>query len=93
MCRITSTNARLPLLRSLPVLYLSPYLSHSIMSEIRRKLVIVGDGACGKVTLGMFPTISLSNLSFFSDLSLDCLFEGHVPRGYYVLVRLDSASF
>ncbi len=64
------------------------------MAEIRRKLVIVGDGACGKVILCIFPTISLSNLSiFFSDLSLDCLLKGHIPRGYYTLVRLESASF
>jgi hypothetical protein len=64
------------------------------MAEIRRKLVIVGDGACGKVIFCISPTIYLSNLSnFFSDLSLDCLFKGHIPRGYYVLVRLESALF
>ena len=64
------------------------------MAEIRRKLVIVGDGACGKVILGILPTIYLSNLSiFFSDLSFDCLFKGHIPRGYYVVVRLETASF
>ena len=27
----------------------APFFSTSAMSEIRRKLVIVGDGACGKV--------------------------------------------
>ena len=64
------------------------------MAEIRRKLVIVGDGACGKVVLDIFLTVSLPNLSnYFSDLSLDCLFKGHIPRGYYVLVRLESTSF
>lgn len=51
------------------------------MSEIRRKLVIVGDGACGKVVplLIVLPT----QLTPLSDLSLDRLFQGHVPRGAF----------
>jgi hypothetical protein len=48
------------------------------MAEIRRKLVIVGDGACGKV-------LSLPGFFFLflpandpTDLPLDRLFQGHI---------------
>jgi hypothetical protein len=49
------------------------------MAEIRRKLVIVGDGACGKV-------LSLPRVFFLffpandssTDLPLDRLFQGHI---------------
>jgi Ras family protein A len=51
------------------------------MAEIRRKLVIVGDGACGKVC-------ALNNLSSTAphplvppDLPVDSLLEGNIPRG------------
>jgi hypothetical protein len=55
------------------------------MSEIRRKLVIVGDGACGKV--GVFLRVVVVHLEILtrtrtlSDLSLDRVFERHIPRG------------
>lgn len=57
------------------------------MSEIRRKLVIVGDGACGKVCL--FPIQSCrhlretaaEDLSSNIDLFVDCVLERNVPRG------------
>lgn len=64
------------------------------MAELRRKLVIVGDGACGKVILAIFPTIDPPNMLILSsDLSLNCLLKGHIPRGYLVLVHLESTSF
>jgi hypothetical protein len=48
------------------------------MAEIRRKLVIVGDGACGKVNL---PSLAVQDvqLTSFLDLSADCVFERDVP--------------
>ena len=50
-----------------------------IMSEIRRKLVIVGDGACGKVCFYLVG--AHTHFISPSDLSLDCLFQRHIPRG------------
>jgi hypothetical protein len=53
-------------------------------SEIRRKLVIVGDGACGKVNLLALSSSSLPASSypeFPLDLPVDRLFQGHIPRG------------
>ena len=56
------------------------------MSEIRRKLVIVGDGACGKVCCcALFKNgavLTNDRCPFiFTDLSVDCVFQGNVPRG------------
>ena len=54
------------------------------MSEIRRKLVIVGDGACGKVASykKFIIQFHLNRTAFsLSDLSSYCLLEGNIPRG------------
>jgi GTPase SAR1 family protein len=55
------------------------------MSEIRRKLVIVGDGACGKVcklALSVAERLRLDGLMLtYPDLSLDRVFQGNIPRG------------
>jgi hypothetical protein len=59
------------------------------MSEIRRKLVIVGDGACGKVCLCSIqscrnlPETAAEGFSSNIDLFVDCFFERNVPRGGY----------
>lgn len=48
--------------------------------QIRRKLVIIGDGACGKTsllsvfTLGYFPTVSSPSNCSYIDLPADILF-------------------
>src|SRR5712672_1465069 len=44
------------------------------MSELRRKLVIVGDGACGKVLSTVFLSLFVLINLFRTDLSLDSLF-------------------
>jgi hypothetical protein len=52
------------------------------MADIRRKLVIVGDGACGKVlSLPWFQSSFRLNAPH-TDLPLDRLFQGHIPRGF-----------
>jgi len=61
-----------------------PYSLTCAMSEIRRKLVIVGDGACGKVIsdppLFILTLLALQFLTLLpADLSLDCIFKGNVP--------------
>lgn len=59
------------------------------MSEIRRKLVIVGDGACGKVCLLSIHSCrhlretAAEDFSSNIDLFVDCFFERNVPRGVY----------
>ena len=75
------------------------------MSEIRRKLVIVGDGACGKVST--IPCIDPSRRGYASwyaetdtdgilvlrrnlDLLVDCLLERNFPRGTSWLNQVDS---
>lgn len=58
--------------------------------SLRRKLVIVGDGACGKVGKNVLVDIQCriltDNCASFplsqpSDLSFDCLQSWNVPRG------------
>ena len=46
-------------------------LQRPIMSEIRRKLVIVGDGACGKVrrSPSLFASLPFAIVSFRADIS------------------------
>lgn len=59
------------------------------MSEIRRKLVIVGDGACGKVSVVSVvrarmrrrTTPVLTTQPSPTDLFADCVLERNVPRG------------
>jgi hypothetical protein len=59
------------------------------MSEIRRKLVIVGDGACGKVcdfsvhSCRHLRETAAEDFPFIIDLFIDCFFERNVPRGGY----------
>ena len=58
------------------------------MSEIRRKLVIVGDGACGKVSIS--PVCSAFSTLFTGlfplDLLVDCLLQRNIPRGMYCCI-------
>jgi hypothetical protein len=69
------------------------------MAEIRRKLVIVGDGACGKVRvshqesrLGAWaPFVVLvltDDVCGCADLSADRVFERDVPGGEWFLLAL-----
>lgn len=51
------------------------------MSEIRRKLVIVGDGACGKVRPACRRLPPVLTVSWSPDLSLDRVLERHIPGG------------
>jgi hypothetical protein len=55
------------------------------MSEIRRKLVIVGDGACGKVitpySLNDTDKTGADVCLYLVDLLVDSLFKRNLPRG------------
>lgn len=53
------------------------------MSEIRRKLVIVGDGACGKVWASSHSLLTAPYPPTPLDLPVDSLFERDLPRGWY----------
>jgi hypothetical protein len=59
------------------------------MSEIRRKLVIVGDGACGKVCLFFIQSCrhlretGAEDFSSNIDLFVDCFLERNFSRGEY----------
>jgi GTPase SAR1 family protein len=60
------------------------------MAEIRRKLVIVGDGACGKTCLLMYALATMSPQAASLPLALQMLMirlqrllQGHLPRGQY----------
>jgi len=61
------------------------------MAEIRRKLVIVGDGACGKTCLLMYVLVHAAiadcwprghDLHPLTD-RVQCLLQGHLPRGQF----------
>jgi hypothetical protein len=58
------------------------------MAEIRRKLVIVGDGACGKTCLLMYVLVCTCAIAGFCPLgrrvqlltdTLQRLLQGHLP--------------
>jgi len=49
------------------------------MADIRRKLVIVGDGACGKVLSQPFGFYSFQLTALYADLPPDRLFQRHIP--------------
>lgn len=53
------------------------------MSEIRRKLVIVGDGACGKVFLSRYSSQTFLLMSAL-DLFVDSFLQRNVPRGIFL---------
>ena len=56
------------------------------MSEIRRKLVIVGDGACGKVIYNRCHSAVYDfwiNTPLSLDLSVDRLLQRNISRGLY----------
>lgn len=53
------------------------------MAEIRRKLVIVGDGACGKVCPLDNPFLDRISSPRPLDLPVDSLLERNFPRGLY----------
>lgn len=66
---------------ALPALIMNlPFLRHLLTlvppPSLHRKLVIIGDGACGKTsllsvfTLGYFPTVSRNTISIRSPLRL-----------------------
>jgi hypothetical protein len=57
------------------------------MAEIRRKLVIVGDGACGKTCLLMYVLVCTRSIAALcplglctaADQTLQRLLQGHLP--------------
>ena len=53
------------------------------MAEIRRKLVIVGDGACGKVCALKHLLSTSSHPPSLPDLPVDSLLERNLPRGLH----------
>lgn len=63
------------------------------MSEIRKKLVIVGDGACGKVPYFANARATAAILTRPLDLFVDCIRQRKVSRGpflqslFYALIQ------
>lgn len=53
------------------------------MAEVRRKLVIVGDGACGKVRISQ---CFFDEVDAFVDMSFDRVFERTIPGGTQLYV-------